>query len=543
MAEQNNASRIWMTIALLATAAALFFALRGPAEPTAAPAPAPEPAKPAQEAVPAPAPVSPTALPAAASPAWPKAPEVGDEPAQQPSVTNLVEDPEQARELTAKALRESGGEEAYAAFLSATYKLSTTETGALTNGTLLHGETGVVVRTFDELGARLGGDSKRCWFDRGAGVVLGCDPLSQSLLVLDRVVHHVALRLPLTRAPYKLVKTGVFERDGVHTNHYAYEIEGTQWHATVLEDPTTLRPLSVELWTRDEEMWGRDRRGNALVCELSAWRKFGNVPFPTVRRYLVQEGAPKPGPEGARGPDKPGSGAPAGLAGAPGSGPTDPASVAAGSPGAPGDPGATEGDNQAVPRQKEKTRPLHNVIITEVVPGVGGANLQAPAPTAPGPLVVGPRPTLVGVQMPLPEQSQLNPMMRKVGELLINQVRPLYIDAYQQLGAGDDAASLRQQMAVLAVPMAAVGLAGRPEATTITGAAKVARKVVRFSPAELPTRYAGFLQEVRAAGHKPLEGAPHLVHVLIVPMTSESETGDIDLSVPWLLEFQVTLQP
>ena len=279
MSESNGSNKIWMVIALVATAAAIWFALRGPAV-----QPAPAQAAPTPEAAPSlPVAASPAAaeLPAGASPVWPQAPEVGDEPALKIIEGNFIQDPKHALKLIDKAIEDAGGEDALARWQDATWRRTSDESGAALSGELLHQGGKMAVRSDPATGRSTGWRGGSCWVDRGEGLVTACTLEDHAKMVLAQAIHDATVLLPLRKGVYKLVKTGVFEHEGRNVNRYEYALQGTDWQLTMLQEPADLRPLRLTVGRGDRSM-------EPLHCDLGTPRKFDGLQVATMRRFHFQ---------------------------------------------------------------------------------------------------------------------------------------------------------------------------------------------------------------------------------------------------------------
>ena len=372
MSDSNASNKIWMVIALVATGAAIWFALRGPATP---PEPAPDaPAAPAQPAADPPTAASPAAaaLPAGASAAWPEAPEVGDEPAARIIEGNFIQDAKHALELLDKAIADAGGEPALARWQDATWRRSSDESGSALSGELLHLGGKMALRSDPGAGRDIGWRGGNCWVDRGEGLVTECTLEDDAKMVLAHAIHDATVLLPLRKGIYKLVKTGVFAHEGRTVNRYEFTLQGTDWQLTMLQEPADLRPIQLTISRGDRSM-------EPLICDLGTPRRFDGLVAATMRRFHFQ-------------------------------------------------PRADAGDRADDPPYTE--------VITALVPGVDGARMTPRKPTIGTPIRVASRRALAVVEGPCASHDDLFDALIATEERIARAHNTLQPDWYEVLGGG-----------------------------------------------------------------------------------------------------------
>jgi hypothetical protein len=482
MAESNGSNRVWMVIALVAIVAAIFFAVSSPNTAPDAPVAAQPEAKVEKAAEAAAPPVEPASLPVEASPQWPEAPEVGDEPMEKAIEGNYIRDLKHVKKLAREAVQKAGGAQRLGDFIKATYKRSTGEAGMMLTGELLHDGGRMTIRTDRETGFEYGvhkGD--RCWSYRD-DVVTGCTQEDTAKLVLAQAIHDSTVLLPLRRKPYKLKSVAVLEHDDKTVNRYQYDLHKSDWQISVLQDPATLRPLRVSISRAD-------RRMEPLHCDLGNYRNFGGVHFATLRGYHFQD-----------------------IAEERGSHPRDPA---------------------------------YTVTISEVRPGVAGGRLKARKPTKKSRVKVFKRRPLLVVEGAAGEPKDLFNAWVKTEELIPAAHNTLQPEWYAVMGSGQDTAGLAVDMKVWVSPISSGGAVQVAGFRNIAGAEFVAHQVVRADVADLAERYAEFLKDVRSKGHAPVEGTPRIAWVLNVPYVTKDHPANGDIAPPddkpWTFDLQVVV--
>ncbi len=282
MSESSGNSKVWMVIALVATAAAIWFALRSPEAPN--PEVKETPTKTAEAKVAAPEAASPTAPPAAASPTWPEAPEVGDEPAAKEIEGNYIQDDKHALKLLDQTIEAAGGEKALQRWQQATWNRTSNESGTALPGSLLHLAGKMAVREEPQTGRTFGWRGGNCWVDRGEGLITECTLEDHAKMILAQAVHDATVLLPLRKGPYKVAKTSVYEHEGRTVNRYGFTLQGTDWSVTLLQEPDNLRPLRVTISRAD-------RRIEPLHCDLGSYRQFDDLSVATMRAIHFQKRA------------------------------------------------------------------------------------------------------------------------------------------------------------------------------------------------------------------------------------------------------------
>ncbi len=486
MSEANGNSKVWMVIALVATAAAIWFALRSPTAPTpptvevpAAEAPGTqknEPVSPPHAASEALAP------PEDASPIWPEAPEVGDDPPAKEIKGNYIQDDTHALKLLDQAIESAGGEKALTRWQDATWQRTSNESGAALPGQLMHLGGKAATRLEPQTARSYGWRGGSCWVDRGEGLVTDCTLEDHAKLVLAQAIHDVTVLLPLRKGPYKVLQTSVYEHEGRTVNRYNFSLAGTDWTLTLLQEPADLRPLRMTIS-------GADRRMEPLHCDLGAYRRFDGLWVATMRALHFQKRE-----EATDRPD---------------------------------DPPYTE-------------------TISDVSAGVDAAKMKPLKAAVGTPIRITNRRALQVVAGKCASHDGLFEALITTEERIPRAHNTMQPDWYEVLAEGNDAASLTAKLEVWVAPASAGGAVTDAGFRTVAAQARVARQVVRIPIAQLPTRYAAFVAEVLKAGHKPLAGAPRLVHIVDVPAPPQDHPGNAPApgpqAGPWTLDLQLPIE-
>ena len=480
MSEANGNSKVWMVIALVATAAAIWFALRSPEAP---PAPAETPAAQQGEGILPPRAASEAlAPPPGASPTWPEAPEVGEDPPAKEIKGNYIQDPEHALKLLDLAIENAGGDKALASWQDATWQRTSNESGAALAGEYLHLGGKATTRVEPGTARSYGWRGGNCWVDRGEGLVTDCTLEDHAKLVLAQAVHDATVLLPLRKGPYKVLETTVYEHEGRTVNRYAFNLQGTDWTLTMLQEPANLRPIRMTISRAD-------RRIEPVHCDLGSYRRFDGLWAATMRSIHFQK------------------------------------------------------REEATDRPDD---PPYTDVVASVSAGVDAAKMKPLKATVGTPIRIAARGALQVVVGACASHADLFKALITTEERIPRAHNTLQPDWYEVLAEADDAAGLTARLEVWVAPASAGGAVTDSAFRTVAAQPRVARQVVRIPIAELPARYAAFVAEVRKAGHKPAAGAPRLVHVLDVPAPPQDQPGNAPAPGPgpgpWTLELQLPIE-